>query len=214
ATAQIEPNGVPSAGWFIVQNNGVAQGIVEGALTIGLGEAGEGGAAVGGDRCAGDVDGTGPAASGVVVADNDLAGVIWVTRTECLRLGNVGRGLSAGDQVHVRCAIRQGRQQFFDSPGQRQFLDELGEGAGNGSSPSLRLAAGDHDGSGPEVLLLIDAQLLNFRTVKSVRDQRVFGVGDDLIVLLRLCHARSERRERAKTCQRQKDAGQDYEYAN
>jgi len=62
--------------------------------------------------------------------------------------------------------------------------------------------------------LLVDAQLVNFRTIKSVRDKRVFGVGDDLILLLRLCDALSERRERAKTCQRQKDASQNYEQAN
>ena len=48
-------------------------------------------------------------------------------------------------------------------------------------------------------ILLVDAQLVNFGTVKSGRDQRVFGVGDDLILLLRLCHALRERGERAKT---------------
>ena len=40
---------------LVVQNNGVAKGVVEGALTGGVGDAGEGGAAVGGARCAGEV---------------------------------------------------------------------------------------------------------------------------------------------------------------
>ena len=57
AAGRVEPDSEPSAGWLVVQNNGVAEGIGEGALTVGSGEAGEGGAAVGGDRCAGDVDG-------------------------------------------------------------------------------------------------------------------------------------------------------------
>jgi hypothetical protein len=62
--------------------------------------------------------------------------------------------------------------------------------------------------------LLVDAQLLNLGTVKAVWDERVFGIGDDLMLLLRLCDARSKCGERAKTCQRQKDAGHDYEQAN
>ena len=57
AAAPVEPDSEPGGGWAVVQNNGVANGIGEGALTAGGGEAGEGGAAVGGDRCAGDVDG-------------------------------------------------------------------------------------------------------------------------------------------------------------
>ena len=44
-------NQVPA--WLVVQNHGIAEGIVEGALTIGLGKTGEGVAAIGGDRCAG-----------------------------------------------------------------------------------------------------------------------------------------------------------------
>jgi hypothetical protein len=81
-------------------------------------------------------------------------------------------------------------------------------------SRSLRLVAGNHDGAGPETHLPVDAQFMNFRTIKSVRDQRVFGVGDDSILLLRLSDTRSERRERAKACQRQQDAGEEYEQAN
>src|SRR5438034_11643541 len=85
--ASVEPDGEPGAAWLIVQNDRVALGTGEGALTAGGSEAGEGGAAVGGDRCAGDVDGAGVAASWIVVSDDGLAGVIWVSRTECLRLG-------------------------------------------------------------------------------------------------------------------------------
>src|SRR5207245_2742491 len=63
ATAHVKPDSVPSAGWAVVQNNGVALGIGEGALTGGGGEADEGVGAVSGDRCTGDVDGAGVAAS-------------------------------------------------------------------------------------------------------------------------------------------------------
>src|SRR5216684_1996892 len=200
AAARVNPGGIPSAGWLVVQNNGVAKSVGEGALTVGLGEAGEGGAPVGGDRCAGDVVAGG--ASRVVVGDDDLVGVIWVSRSECLRLGNVGRSLRAGDQVDVRGAIRQGRQ---------QFLDKLVDGTESGSRRSrtaLCLAAGNHDGSGPEVLLLVDAQLVNFGTVKAGRDEWVGGLGDNVLLLLRLCG------ESAKAHQRQKDASQDHKPAH
>ena len=63
AAASVEPDGKPGASWAIVQNNGVAHGIGEGALTAGGGEAGESGAAVGRDRCAGDVNGADVAAA-------------------------------------------------------------------------------------------------------------------------------------------------------
>src|SRR5438270_768644 len=56
AARGIEPDRNPIAGWLVVQNNGIAKGVVEGALTIGLGEPGKSGAAIGGDRGAGDVD--------------------------------------------------------------------------------------------------------------------------------------------------------------
>ena len=64
AAARVDPDGVPSGGRAIVQNNGVALGTGEGALTddgtassdIGAGEAVKSQATVGGDRCAGDVD--------------------------------------------------------------------------------------------------------------------------------------------------------------
>ena len=49
AAGRIEKDSKPSAGWLVVQSNGVAKGIGEGALTGGPSETGEGGAAVGGD---------------------------------------------------------------------------------------------------------------------------------------------------------------------
>ena len=52
----IQPHREPSAGRLVVQKNRVAKGVVEGALTIGLGKAGKGSAAVRGERCARDVD--------------------------------------------------------------------------------------------------------------------------------------------------------------
>src|SRR5207245_2453899 len=63
AAGTVEPDGEPGGGWAVVQSNGVANGIGERALTAGGGEAGEGVAAIGGVRCAGDVDGGGVAAS-------------------------------------------------------------------------------------------------------------------------------------------------------
>jgi hypothetical protein len=54
--------------------------------------------------------------------------------------------------------------------------------------------------------LLVDAQLVNARTVKSGRDKGVGGLGDNMRLLLRLCDAKAQ--------QRQKDAGQDYKQAD
>jgi hypothetical protein len=110
----IKPHGEPGGGGAIVQNNRVAQSIGEGALTVGTGDAGEGSAAVGGDRRARYVDGTGIAASRVVVGDHNLLRVIRVSPSECLGLDNIGRGLRAGDQVDIPDAI-QGNKQSFDS---------------------------------------------------------------------------------------------------
>src|SRR5438874_1375998 len=52
----IKPNRNPTARWLVVKNNGIAKGIVEGTLTVGLGEPGKSGAAIGGYRRARDVD--------------------------------------------------------------------------------------------------------------------------------------------------------------
>src|SRR5207253_4191823 len=52
----IEPNRNPSTGRLVVKNNGIAKGIVEGAMTVRCGETGESGAAIGGYRRARDVD--------------------------------------------------------------------------------------------------------------------------------------------------------------
>src|SRR6266550_2792852 len=46
AACGIKPNRNPIARWLVVQNNGIAKGIVEGALTIGLGQSCEGEAAI------------------------------------------------------------------------------------------------------------------------------------------------------------------------
>ena len=55
--ARVKIDSKPSLAWLVEQNNGVALGAGEGALAVGAGEAGEGGAAVSGDRRAGDIDG-------------------------------------------------------------------------------------------------------------------------------------------------------------
>ena len=120
APVAVEPDREPGAGWFVVQNNGVAKGVVKGASTGGGGDAGEGGPAVRGARYAGEVAKVG--ASRIVEGDANLVGIIGVRRGVCLRLRCVGERLSAGDQVDVRGTIRQG------CPGRwQQFLDKLGE---------------------------------------------------------------------------------------
>jgi hypothetical protein len=63
AAGSIEPHSEPSASGFVVQTNGVAHRTGEGALTGGVSEAGESRAAVARERCAGDVDRVGVAAS-------------------------------------------------------------------------------------------------------------------------------------------------------
>jgi hypothetical protein len=40
----------------VIKHHGIAEGILKGAMTIGFGEAGEGSAAIRGDRRGGDVD--------------------------------------------------------------------------------------------------------------------------------------------------------------
>ena len=52
AAAAVEPNGKPGAGWAIVQDNGITNGIGEWALAVSRGQANEGIPAVGRDRCA------------------------------------------------------------------------------------------------------------------------------------------------------------------
>jgi|SRR5213080_4136070 len=79
ATDRVEPDRVPRAAVPAEYNDWVAACIGKGALTV-VGQAGKGGAAVGRDRCAGNVDGVGVAASRVVVSDNDLVEVIRVRR--------------------------------------------------------------------------------------------------------------------------------------
>ena len=63
AARAIEPDCNPSARRLVVENNRVAKGVVEGALAIGLRKAGKGSAAIGGNRCAGNVDGVKVAAA-------------------------------------------------------------------------------------------------------------------------------------------------------
>ena len=96
------------------QNNGVAKGVGEWALTVGFGDAGEGGAAVGGARYTGEIVACG--ASRIVEGDTNLVGVIWVSRRVRLRLNNVGGRLGASDQIDIRGAICQRCLQLLDQP--------------------------------------------------------------------------------------------------
>jgi hypothetical protein len=58
--------------------------------------------------------GAGVAASRVIVGNDNLVRVTWVTRSECFRLRNIRKRLGAGNQIYVRGAIRQRRQQSLD----------------------------------------------------------------------------------------------------
>src|SRR5207244_11731490 len=125
AAAGVDPDGEPSLGWLVVQKNGVTLRTSKGALTARVGDPGKRRAAVGRARYARDVDRASVAASGVVVSDADLHGVIRVSRAECLRLRNVGRSLGARDQVNIPGAIQRQDYAFdhladaFEEPAHR-----------------------------------------------------------------------------------------------
>src|SRR4029077_19640100 len=108
AALEVDPDREPGAAGALIQNDRVANGIREGALTVGASNAGKRVAAVEGDRCARNVDRVGVATSRVVVGDHDLLEVIWISCNECLRLGNMGIGLRASDQVDIGGTIREG----------------------------------------------------------------------------------------------------------
>src|SRR5262249_13432440 len=99
-----------------VQNNWIAEGVGEGALTVGLGEAGEGEGTVGGGRYAGGNVACSPSRN--VEGDAKLVGGVWVGRRGNIGPNNLGRILGAGDQVDVRGAIRQRCLQLLDQPGE------------------------------------------------------------------------------------------------
>ncbi len=163
AAGCVKPDGEPSGGGFVVQSNRVAHGTGKGALTGGSGDTCKARAAIGGDRRARNVDRTGVTASRIVVGYENLIGIIWIDRTECLRLGDVGRRLGASDQINVPGAIGQRHQQLFD---------EVADGTQSGSGRcgvTGYLAAGHHDGPGPKVFLFVDAHVVDFRTVESDR---------------------------------------------
>ena len=61
--AAVEPDCEPGTSWAVVENDGVAHGVGEGALTVRGGEACKGSAAVSRNRCTGDVDRSGITAS-------------------------------------------------------------------------------------------------------------------------------------------------------
>src|SRR4029077_17420841 len=93
ATTTVQPNCKPGCAWFVVQNNRVAHSIIEGALNVIRGETIESDSAVGRDRCAGHIQGACEAAARVVIRDDDLVGIIRVSRRVCLGLRNIRRGL-------------------------------------------------------------------------------------------------------------------------
>ena len=100
-----------------------------------------------------------------------------LARTECLRLSDVGKTFSAGNQIHVRAAKHQGRS---------KVLHKLRERTGIGQTcfrvATLCLAAVNHDRAGPEVLHPIDAELANLGAVEHCRNERTDGgLGRNLI---------------------------------
>src|SRR2546423_7959813 len=76
-------------------------------------EPGEGETAVTGVGCAGIIAAGG---SRIVVGNNDLVRIIRVSPGESLRLSKVGRSLGAGDQVNVRTAVREWREEPLPKP--------------------------------------------------------------------------------------------------
>src|SRR5882724_5353207 len=115
AAASVKPDAEPRAAWLVVENNRVAKRIIEWALTACLGQARKRCTAVGGNSRARDVDGRCVAASRIVVGHDDLVWVIRVSRGECLRLRNVGRGIGAGHQVYVSSAVSERCQQVLQN---------------------------------------------------------------------------------------------------
>ena len=63
---------------------------------------------------------------------------------------------------------------------------------------SLSQAAGNHDSSGPHVLLLVKAQFVNLGTVKSGRNEGIHQISGSM-TLLRLCNASGGYGERPKS---------------
>src|ERR1043166_10100543 len=85
ATVQVKKGSEPSSRWTVVQSNGVAHGICKRAWS----EPGESGAAICGDRYAGDVNGVGENAARVVVGDDDGVGGCRVVRVLLVGCSNV-----------------------------------------------------------------------------------------------------------------------------
>src|SRR5262249_13128433 len=103
APVPIQPDRKPRLRRLVIQNNRVAKGVGKRTLTTGVGDTGEGQAAVGGTRYARELVDCGT--SRVIESYANLIGVIWVSRTVCLGLNNVWRGLRPRDQVNVHVAV-------------------------------------------------------------------------------------------------------------
>src|SRR5206468_5244875 len=134
--------------------NRVAECIGKRTAAPGGQDAGESHSAVGGARYTGEVIAV--RALGVIESGTNFVGVIWVSRSERLRLNNVWRGLSAGDQVNIRSPIRERDWQ--------QFLDKVDQAVARGARTTRFLAAGNHDEAGPKTFHPVNAKLVNFRT--------------------------------------------------
>ena len=133
-----------------------------------------------------------------------LSGLAVVNVSDCVVLGDVSvpvtRSTSAAPYVR---GARGGGSSFWTS--WEKAL--VGEGC-----TSAALAAGNHEESPFKALHLVDALLVNRGTVKSRR--KTGDVDNFSVLLLRLCELAVSCGERAKACQRQKDAGQDNKQAD
>ena len=92
-----------------------------------------------------------------------------------------------------------------------QLLNKAREGA-EGGPPSAALAAVKHDESPFEALHLVDALLVNGGTVESRR--KALDVDNFSSLFQRWRGVRGNCRERAKPCQRQKDAEEENAHAD
>ena len=121
-----------------------------------------------------------------------------------MRIGAVRKG-----HIYVPAADEQRRrQQLFDPLGE---LGRRRESIGTGTRTALRRAASDHNETGPKVLLLVDALLMNLRTIKSRRQHaHIDGTKERVILLLYLCVVSSTGGKGAEAEQCQKDTGYDY----
>src|SRR5262249_31829606 len=96
AAAAVEPHCKPRLRRLVIQNNW-ATGISEGALAASVRKSGEGVATVSGDGCSGTGHRGGVSTTCVVVRNDNLSGIIRISRTKRCGLSDVWKSLRSGD---------------------------------------------------------------------------------------------------------------------